>query len=347
MSWVSGIKEIRLRGMKSVKLTIPQDELSWYGSFYPLYVNNRQVIDTVFADVKPEVLLGKGNYSYYAWELDDFNFESMCWPNFWTDYDDAVLDAQTDFSMLYGWLSLDIITENEFTGEEKIYHNIITLVAYTENTKENNQLRISLGGFYSPAQDLIFSNFSNVAGMDKVEILFHECSHALTRSAEDLLKYTMYGSSESEVKEEIMTHLFTDRFKSFKALESYIRGSISVKYDIDGDWKKPAAFEISSNNLSDESDITGKGSLIQTTAVVQNQTLTLNGLKVGALSRNGIKTLRGIQFNNKTGVPDKKNRDKLKRNTDYVNKRRKSIMPRLLSDGVIGKSKFIPVGSEE
>lgn len=335
MSWVSGIKEIKLLGLRSVKLTVPKTDLEWYGCFYPLAIDNKQVIDAVFADVGAEKLLGKGNYNIFASELDDFNFESLVWPSFWSDYDDAVLDADTDMNILYGFMSLDILTENEYTSVETSYRNIITLVAYTDNTSSGKQMRISLGGFYSPVQDLIFTNFNE----QYKDTLFHEATHALTRSAEDLLRYVMYGGSESSVKEEIMTHLVTDKFKSFKALESFINDSISVEYETVGNWKKPISFRVSSSKVLDVSNATDKASLLRAQAVMRNQVTKLSGVKNGMVTRNGMKALRKIQFGSDK-IPQDKNKYKSSLGSK-TNARRRDVIDHIKSTRMIGKSRMI------
>lgn len=237
MSWVEGLKRIEFLGFKYASIEITKKDIQSWGCFFPLMINHKQIFEAVVGNgsMKLRDIIGSGNTDDYNYLMEDFHFYSTIWPNFFEAYDDALLGYNEDkpLSMILGWGVLRTIVENPFTSEETIRNNIISVVVMPE--KEDVTINYWLGGLYSPVQDEIVSNF-NFINRDS---LFHESIHAIKRAVEDDLRFMMYGGESQQ--EEIMTHLFTDKFNSFQNLNKFLKDTVVVEVDSIGKWKSPTS----------------------------------------------------------------------------------------------------------
>lgn len=245
MSWYDGMTNISLKGFRTTDIKISKEDINELGVIYPFLIDLRSSLDVVLGG-KTKDILGSGNYSLINDQFYDFMFESFIWPNLETKHDLKLLSHSKDISFLVGVGVLSITTKNDYTDRETERDNVILFFSHPDFNDNEAKLQIYLGGFFSPVQELIMSNFNDTANHS----LFHEIIHAIKRSGDDLLKDIMYGGSAEVVTEEIMTHLFTDKFKSFQKLDQLLYNDLSVATNVEDSLANPVGLTLNKNSLN-------------------------------------------------------------------------------------------------
>lgn len=245
MSWYDGMTNISLKGFRTADITISKDDINELGVIYPFLIDLRSSLDVVLGG-KTKDIIGSGNYDLINDQFYDFMFESFIWPNLETKHDMKLLSHSKDISFLVGIGVLSITTKNDYTDRETERDNVILFFSHPDFNDKDAKLQIYLGGFFSPVQELIMSNFNETANHS----LFHEIIHAIKRSGDDLLKDIMYGGSAEVVTEEIMTHLFTDKFKSFLKLDQLLYDDLRVSTHVEDSLANPIGLTLNKNSIN-------------------------------------------------------------------------------------------------
>lgn len=245
MSWYNGMKEVQFRGVQTIKVTLSKELLQDVGADYPFYIDFVELLKSAFGDSIEDVV-GKGNMQVLDYMYWDFMFESFVWPNWFTEHEEALFDSKSDLNFLIHVSVLSVNIENDYTSRRSTRDNVIFMFTHPDFQDEDKKLQLYLGGFFSPAQEMIMSNFNEIGKSS----LFHECIHAFKRSGDDLLRDVMYGNSEAEVTEEIMTHFVTDKFGSLTKLNDLITKGLEITYDSTNGYLNPLSLTTKSSKNS-------------------------------------------------------------------------------------------------
>lgn len=87
-----------------------------------------------------------------------------------------------------------------------------------------------LGGFMSPAQDIIIVN---TTGQTDTKQVYHEVLHSVIRELRSTLDNEMYGDTEADQREEIIVHFMTDKPDTITNLQSTL-SNLSIVKNKDG-----------------------------------------------------------------------------------------------------------------